>query len=72
MAAFCALNPAIPEEDVALRLRAASPTATPNPRVVALADKALRRGGRMVAAIERIGRGEDCFEGNVFRLDLPA
>ena len=71
-AAFCALNPDVPEEDIALRLRAASPTATPNPRFVALADTTLRRGGRMIAAIERIGRGADCFEGNVFRLDLPA
>ena len=71
-AAFCALSPGLGEDDVALRLRAASPTATPNPRLVALADAALGRGGRMIAAIRQIGRGEDCFEGNVFRLDLPA
>ena len=71
-AAFCALNPELDEKDVAFRLRAASPTATPNPRLVALADTALGRSGRMVAAIQHMGRGEDCFEGNVFRLDLPA
>ena len=71
-AAFCALHPGISEDGIALRLRAASPTATPNPRLVALADAALGRGGRMIAAIEGIGRGEDCFEGAVFRLDLPA
>ena len=71
-AAFCALNPGLGEDDIAMRLRAASPTATPNPRLVALADTALGRAGRMVAAIQRIGRGEDCFEGAVFRLDLPA
>ena len=61
-AAFCALNPDIPEEDVALRLRAASPTATPNPRVVALADKALRRG-------RQDGRGDraDRPRGGLFR-----
>ena len=71
-AAFCALSPELDEKDVAFRLRAASPTATPNPRLVALADTALGRSGRMVAAIQHMGRGEDCFEGNVFRLDLPA
>ena len=71
-AAFCALNPDLGEEEVAFRLRAASATATPNPRLVALADTALGRCGRMIAAIQRIGRGEDCYEGAVFRLDLPA
>ena len=71
-AAFCALNPGLGENEVALRLRAASPTATPNPRLIALADAALGRSGRMIAAIQGIGRGEDCFEGAVFRLDLPA
>ena len=71
-AAFCGLSPGLGEDDIALRLRAASPTATPNPRFVALADTALGRGGRMVAAIQRIGRGRDCFEGDVFRLDLSA
>ncbi len=71
-AAFCALSPELSEDDVAIRLRTASPTATPNPRLVALADMSLGRGGRMGAAIERIGRGADCFEGNVFRLELPS
>ncbi len=71
-AATCALSPGLDEDQLASRLRAASATATPNPRLVALADAALGRGGRMVAAIRGIGRGEDCFEGGVFRLDLPA
>ncbi len=70
--AFCALSPDSGEDDVAIRLRAASPTATPNPRLVALADTALGRGGRMITAIAGIGRGAECFEGDVFRLDLPA
>lgn len=67
----CALGPQICEDEIAQRLRRASPTATPNPRLVALADRVLNRGGRMIAAIKRIGRGEECIEGAPFALDLP-
>lgn len=70
-AVLCALAPALSEAEAALRLRTASPSATPNPRLVALADAALGRDGRMIAAIRAIGRGRDCFEGDVARLDLP-
>jgi predicted protein tyrosine phosphatase len=66
--ALCALTSA-PEADIARELRALSPSATPNPRMIALADKRLSREGRMVAAIESIGRGADCFEGDVFCLE---
>jgi predicted protein tyrosine phosphatase len=62
----CALDPARDEMEAALALRAASPTATPNRRIVALADARLGRDGRMVRAIEAIGRGADCFEGTPF------
>ena len=68
--AACALNPARDEFAVARALRAASPTATPNARLVTLADAALERGGRMNAAIVEIGRGEECFEGTPFALEL--
>jgi predicted protein tyrosine phosphatase len=68
--AACALNPARDEFDVARAIRSASPTATPNARLVALADERLDRGGRMTAAIAEIGRGEDCFEGTPFVLEL--
>lgn len=68
--AACALGPERAEIDVALDLRRASPTATPNRRLVALADHMLDRQGRMVAAITRIGRGADCFEGTPFALEL--
>ena len=68
--AACALNPARDEFAVARAIRAASPTATPNARLVALADEALGRGGRMTAAILEIGRGEECFEGTPFALEL--
>ena len=66
----CALNPGRSEDAVAAALRQASPTATPNARLVAIADAMLGRDGRMVDAIARIGRGRDCFEGIPFALDV--
>lgn len=68
--AVCLLSPHRDEREVALALRAASPTATPNLRFVALADERLGRGGRMVTAIEAIGRGRECMEGEPFALEL--
>lgn len=68
--AACALNPARDENAIARALRLASPTATPNRRLVSLADAILERGGRMTAAIEAIGRGAETAEGTPFRLDL--
>ncbi len=68
--AACALVPDHSEQIFAMRIREASPTATPNTRLVALADIALDRDGRMVAAVEAIGRGLECFEGVPFALDL--
>jgi len=68
--AACALAPERDELAIARSLRAASPTATPNGRLVALADAALGRGGRMTGAIAAIGRGEECFEGTPFALEL--
>jgi predicted protein tyrosine phosphatase len=68
--AACALNPHHDELAIARKLRLASPTATPNSCFVSLADCALGRGGRMIAAIEQIGRGVTAFEGEPFRLDL--
>lgn len=69
-ASACALRPDITEMDWALRLRAASPTASPNARLVALADALLGRQGRMIAAIDGIGRGAACQAGVPFHLDL--
>lgn len=68
--AACALRPDLDEAALAGAIRLRSPTATPNPRFVALADAMLGRKGRMIAAIESIGRGVDCFEGAPFHLDL--
>jgi predicted protein tyrosine phosphatase len=68
--AACALNPEREEAAIAWSIRNASATASPNPRIVVIADRLLGRGGRMVAAIDAIGRGELAYEGIPFRLDL--
>jgi predicted protein tyrosine phosphatase len=69
-ASVCALNPHRDEASIAQALRRASPTATPNIRIVSLADRLLGRDGRMIAAIETIGRGALAAEAEPFRLDL--
>lgn len=69
-ATVCALNPQRDEGTIAAALRRVSPTATPNIRIVALADQLLGREGRMTAAIETIGRGVAAAAGTPFRLDL--
>ncbi len=68
--AACALAPKRDEFAIARSLRSASPTASPNALLVALADDALGRRGRMREAIAEIGRGQDCFEGKPFALEL--
>lgn len=67
---LCALRPELPEADIARSLRAASPSATPNIRLVGLADRLLGRDGRMVSAIVSIGRGEMAYEGVPFVLPI--
>ncbi len=68
--ATCLLNPKRDEAELAAALRAASPSATPNPLLVMLADQALGREGRMRQAIANIGRGANAFEGGPFRLEI--
>jgi predicted protein tyrosine phosphatase len=65
---LCALNPDGTELELARALRRASPTAYPNRLLVALADEALEREGRMIAAVEDIGRGRVAEEAEVFAL----
>jgi predicted protein tyrosine phosphatase len=65
---LCALNPEGTERDLAWVLRRASPTAYPNRLLVALADEILERKGRMIAAVEDIGRGRLAEEAEVFAL----
>lgn len=67
-----ALAPSRSEVELAQTLRFLSPTATPNPRLIAVADALLGRNGRMVAAIKAIGRGADTFEGVPFVLEIEA
>jgi predicted protein tyrosine phosphatase len=69
-ASVCALNPQRDEASIARALRRASPTATPNARIVSLADRILGRDGRMITAIETIGRGVLTAEAEPFQLDL--
>jgi predicted protein tyrosine phosphatase len=66
--ALCAVNPHTPEERIAARLRQASPTAYPNRLIVNLADAALGRNGRMVRAVETMGRGIPAHEAMPFSL----
>ncbi|MGH6798683.1 MAG: tyrosine phosphatase family protein [Roseiarcus sp.] len=68
--AACALSPKADEFAIARSLRTASSTASPNALLVALADHALGRRGRMSEAIAEIGRGQECFEGEPFTLEL--
>lgn len=65
---LCALNPRADESVLARTLRRASPTAYPNRLLVALADQALQRQGRMCEAVEQIGRGQLAEEAAVFAL----
>lgn len=65
-----ALAPSRDEGELAQALRRASPTATPNIRLISLADELLGRRGRMVEAIQAIGRGAEASEGVPFALDI--
>lgn len=66
----CAANPDASEMEIAMTLRANSPTARPNRRIVSLADNILRREGRMLTAIEHIGSGNLLIESQPF--SIPA
>jgi predicted protein tyrosine phosphatase len=65
---LCALNPEGTEHSLAHALRRASPTAYPNRLLVALADEILGRDGRMMSAVEEIGRGRIAEEADVYAL----
>jgi predicted protein tyrosine phosphatase len=66
--ALCAINAGSSEELIAMRLREASPTAYPNRLMIRLADAALGRQGRMVRAVESIGRGVPASEAEPFSI----
>jgi predicted protein tyrosine phosphatase len=65
--AMCLYNPDVDELKLAQQLRSLSHVATPNRRIVAFADDIMCRQGRMVDAVDAIGRGEDAFEGVIFQ-----
>ena len=69
-AAACMLNPHRDEMEIAKKLRAASPIASPNRLIVSLADKALGRDGRMVRALDSIGPATMMVEGKPFLVEL--
>src|SRR3954468_19989305 len=69
-AAVCALNPDRDEVEIAKKIRAASPIASPNRRIVSLADRALGRNGRMLRALDEMGPGELLVEGRPFVIEL--
>ncbi|CDN91322.1 tyrosine phosphatase family protein [Agrobacterium tumefaciens] len=70
--AALSLNADQDEMALALSLRAASPYATPNARIITIGDRLLGRDGRLIKAIKAIGRGADT-DGNVpFILPLSA
>mgnify|MGYP001089125617 CR=1 FL=1 len=67
---LCALKPERDEAEIARLMRAASPIATPNIRLVEVADDLLARRGRMVDAVRGIGRGTFASENVPFFLGL--
>jgi predicted protein tyrosine phosphatase len=69
-AAACMLNPHRDEMEIARKLRAASPIASPNRLIVSLADNALGREGRMLRALDDIGPATMMVEGKPFLLEL--
>jgi predicted protein tyrosine phosphatase len=66
----CALRPRVNEKEFARALRRASPTATPNPWMINLADQMLDRNGRLSEAVFEIGQGQLATEGAPFLLEL--
>ena len=68
--ASLATDPDEEDDALALRLRAASPFATPNSRLVEIGDAMLGRNGRLVAAVKAIGRGADADGNAPFVLPL--
>jgi predicted protein tyrosine phosphatase len=65
----CARNDGY-EADIADELRRRAPFATPNRLMAALADDLLGRRGRMVEAVDRIGRGADASEGAPYEMPM--
>jgi predicted protein tyrosine phosphatase len=65
----CDRNPGF-ERDIATELRRRAPSVTPNRLMVRLADDLLQGNGRLIDAIEGIGRGAEASEGAPYQLPL--
>ncbi|MTI18711.1 protein tyrosine phosphatase [Rhodobacteraceae bacterium RKSG542] len=59
-------------DSIALELRKAAPFATPNPLMIAHADKLLGRQGALIEAVSKIGRGAETSCGTPFLLTVSA
>jgi len=55
---------------IARKIRTPSPIASPNRRIVGLADRALGRNGRMLRALDEMGPGAMMVEGRPFVIEL--
>lgn len=71
MIASLTIFPDDDDEALAARLRKASPFATPNIRLVQIADDVLGRKGRFADAVKMLGRGQDADGSTPFILPLP-
>lgn len=63
-----ALSPEQDDFELANRLRQASPSATPNRRIIEIGDKLLNRNGKLSQAVNAIGRGREASQGKPFIL----
>ena len=65
-----AVEPDQDDFELANRLREASPSATPNRRIIDIGDRLLNRGGKLSQAVNAIGRGREASQGSPFELSL--
>lgn len=65
---LCALNEGASEAGLASYLRAQASHASPNRLLVAHADALLKRDGRMIDAVEKMGPSSMVWEGTIFNL----
>jgi predicted protein tyrosine phosphatase len=66
---LCSRNDPGREGEIARAMRHRAPHAQPNRLLVRHADALLAREGRMIAAVDAMGRGRETWEGEVF--DVP-
>lgn len=65
-----AIKPEQDDFELANRLREASPSATPNRRIIEIGDKLLNRNGKLSQAVNSIGRGREASQGKPFIFPL--